>query len=117
MRQFLADEGFDARIVAGVRARVAEVDIVTVQAAGLTAWPDPDVLEWAAPRGLVVLTHDVTTMRPAAERRIAANLRMPGVVMIEWDRAIGRAIEDLEVLIGGSRDDEWENSVLFLNWT
>jgi hypothetical protein len=48
MLKLAADENFNADIVRAVRRRAPEVDIVTVQEAGLHGFDDPDILEWAA---------------------------------------------------------------------
>ena len=48
MTRFAADENFNHNIIRGVRRRMPDVDIVTVQAAGLAGSVDPSVLEWAA---------------------------------------------------------------------
>ena len=62
MLRFAADENFNNDIVRGLRRRKPELDIVRVQEAGLSGAVDPDVLEWAAREGRVLLTHDVATM-------------------------------------------------------
>ena len=57
MLRFAADENFNNDIVRGLRRRKPELDIVRVQEAGLSGAVDPDVLEWAAREGRVLLTH------------------------------------------------------------
>ena len=56
--------------------------------------PDPMVLEWAAARGLVLLTHDRKTIPPFAYARVAAGLPMPGVFLVSDDMPIGQAIDE-----------------------
>ena len=58
MPRFIADEGFNRLIVRGLRDRNPDVSIILVQDAGLTGATDPDILEWAAREGLIVMTHD-----------------------------------------------------------
>ncbi|MEH2223951.1 DUF5615 family PIN-like protein [Nostoc sp.] len=62
MLRFLADENFNNQIIRGVLHRNSNIDIVRVQDVGLTEADDPTVLEWAAQKRRVVLTHDVATM-------------------------------------------------------
>lgn len=59
MLRFAADENFNNDIVRGLRRRKPNLDVVRVQEAGLSGAVDPDVLEWAAREGRVLLTHDV----------------------------------------------------------
>jgi len=64
------DENFNDAIVRGVLLRVPDLDLVRVQAAGLSGADDPRVLEWAARENRVLLTHDVSTMTHHAYQRI-----------------------------------------------
>ncbi len=114
MLWFAADEGFDARIVRGLRLRLPDIDIVTVQERGLRTAPDPDVLAWAGSEGRILLTHDTRTMRGFAYRRAASGQRMPGVFLLRWPYQVGQVIDELEVLAGASLDGEWENQVRYL---
>jgi hypothetical protein len=111
---FLADENFNADVVRGLLRRHAGFDIVTVQDVGLAAAGDPAVLEWAAANGRIVVTHDVNTLPGFAFGRVAAGLRMPGVVAVAEALPIGPVIEDLLVLSEASLEGEWENQVIYL---
>ena len=53
----------------GLLRRRPEIDIVTVQDAGLSGIDDPSLLEWAAREGRILLTHDMTTMTHHAYER------------------------------------------------
>jgi len=70
MLLFLSDEDFNRRIARGLRRRLPRLDIVRVQNVGLITRPDTEVLEWAANKNRVVLTHDVTTMSKHAFDRV-----------------------------------------------
>jgi hypothetical protein len=70
MLRFAADEDFNNDIVRGLRRRRPDLDIVRVQEAGLSGAVDPDVLEWAARQGRVLLTHDVSMMTRYAHERV-----------------------------------------------
>lgn len=62
MPSFASDENFNNDIVRGLLRRKPKLDIVRVQDAGLSGANDPDVLEWAASEGRLLLTHDSMTM-------------------------------------------------------
>ena len=114
MQRFVADENFKESIVRGVRRRLPHLDVVSARQVGLNRLPDPAVLAWAAAEGRVLLTHDRESMIGFAYERLAAGLAMPGVVYVPWTLPIGRAVEDLLLLLLGSRDDEWASQVRYL---
>jgi len=99
MIKLLADENFDNTIVRGLLRRNPKIDIVRVQDMGLSGVDDPSILAWAAKQNRVLLTHDVATITRYAYERIEQNLPMNGVVEVPMDASIGRAIEDIFLLI------------------
>jgi hypothetical protein len=111
---FLADENFDGDIIAGVRRRCPEIDIVRVQDVGLTRADDPVILAWAAGAGRLLLTHDVATVTKDAYERAGAGLPMPGVVEVPWLLPVGRAIEEILLLAECSGAGEWEGQIVYL---
>lgn len=114
MLRFLADENFNHAIVRGIRRRKPDADVVRVQDVGLTSADDPTVLAWAADTGRVVLTNDVTTMTKYAYARVTAGQSMPGVIEVSRRVPIGKAIDDVVVLIECSLEGEWEGQILYL---
>lgn len=112
--RFLADENFNGSIVRGLMRRLPPLDIVTVQQVGLSAAEDPDMLEWAAQAGRLLLTHDVNTIPGFVLERLAANRYMPGVIEVPATLPIGRAIEELLLLAQCSREDEWRDRIVHL---
>jgi hypothetical protein len=99
LARLAADENFDARILAGLRARLPLFHLVTVEQANLRAATDPAVLEWAAREGRVLLTHDERTMPGHAYDRMDAELPMPGVILVPDRMPIGPAIDDLALIV------------------
>lgn len=101
-------------IVRGLLRRRPELDIVRIQDVGLSGADDATVLEWAAQEGRVLLTHDVSTITRYAYERVRAGQSMPGVFEAGRDVPIGRAIEDILLLVEYSLDGEWEGQVHYL---
>lgn len=64
--RFLADEDLRFEIVLAVRRLEPLVEIPRVQDMGLAGRLDPEVLEFAARERLIVVSHDVNTLK--AER-------------------------------------------------
>jgi predicted nuclease of predicted toxin-antitoxin system len=80
--RLVSDENFDGNIVRGLLARFPGLDLVRVQDAGLQRAPDPDILEWAASQGRILLTHDWKTVPGFAYDRVAGGEPMPGVLVV-----------------------------------
>ena len=114
MLRLATDEDFNNRILRGLLRRQPDLDILRVQDAGLTGRDDEEVLAWAASEGRILLTHDVTTMKQSAYDRIAAGLPMPGVFELSQNVSIGRALEEILLLVLCSDQDEWQGQVRFL---
>jgi hypothetical protein len=75
---------------------------------------DPEVLDWAALRQRVVLTHDVNTMTKYAYERLAAGQSLPGVIIVPKELPIGTAIEELVTLLYCSSPEEFPDRVIHL---
>jgi hypothetical protein len=60
--RFQADEDFRMRIVRGLLRRQPLIDFQMVPAASLKGTSDPALLAFAAERGRVLVSHDLTTM-------------------------------------------------------
>lgn len=114
MIRLLADENFNANIVRGVLRQRSDVDIVTVQAVGLSGADDPTVLEWAAQRDRVLLTHDVSTVPRHAYAPVEAGLAMAGVFAVSPWVPARDVIGDILLLVEASLENEWRGQVRFL---
>ncbi len=114
MLPLAADENLNNDIVRGLFRRVAALDLVRIQDVGLTGADDPTVLEWAARNGRVLITHDVKTITQYAHERVREGQPMPGVFEVSQDISVGKAIEDLILLVECSLPGEWEGQVRYL---
>jgi len=114
MLRLAADENFNNNIVRGLIRRQPELDIVRVQDVGLCGADDPTVLAWSAQEGRVLLTHDVATITKYAYDRIRVGKPMPGVFEVSRSISIGRAIDDILLLVECSLAGEWEGQVRYL---
>ena len=112
--RLLTDENFNGAILRGLVRRLPELDIVRVQDVGLIHADDPDILEWAANEGRILLTHDVATITMYAYERVNRGLPMLGVVEVIATAPIGKIIDDLELFICCSQPDEYEGQILFI---
>jgi hypothetical protein len=114
MLRLLADENLDGNIARGVMRRVRGVDMVRVQDVGLSGADDPTFLAWAAGHGRVLITHDVETVTRFAFERVGAGLPMPGVIEVISRAPVGKAVEDLALILECLADGDLEDQVLYL---
>jgi hypothetical protein len=116
MIRLATDEDFNNRILRGLLRRQPRLDVVRVQdvLSRETRNDDREILEWAAAEQRLLLTHDVTTMRPYAEARVAEGKPMPGVFEVSQYLPIGQAIEEILLLAECSLEGEWEGQIRFL---
>ena len=63
---FVADENLNERLVLALLRRVPQLDVVRVRDTSRAGSTDPDLLEWAAEEGRVLITHDARSMPSAA---------------------------------------------------
>ena len=99
MIRLLTDEDFDHNILRGLIRRVPHLDYVLVHDVGLTSQPDPVLLNWAASKHRVIMTHDERTMVPYARQLVRQGQPMAGLILVPQSLGIGRAIEDLELVV------------------
>jgi len=112
--RFLADENFDNRILRGLLRLKPDLDVVRVQDTEIAGTDDVTLLEWAAKEGRMLLTHDVETMVTYAYQRVEAGLPMPGVFEVRDQVPVGKAIEELLIVIEVSSADEWKDKVTYI---
>jgi predicted nuclease of predicted toxin-antitoxin system len=107
MLRLLADENFNGDIVRGLLLRLPDLDLVRVQHIGLVGAEDPDVLAWAAENNRILLTHDRATMSDHAYERVARGDPMAGVFILNDRLPVGRAIEEILLLVECTEQAEW----------
>jgi hypothetical protein len=114
MLRLLADENFHGDIVRGLLLRQPDLDLVRVQDVGLAGADDPDVLTWAAENNRIVLTHDRATMSDYAYEQVAAGRAMAGVFILNDRFPVGRAIEEILLMVACTEEAEWSGRAVHL---
>ncbi len=113
MLKLVSDENFNGDILRGLHRRRRDLDVVRVQDVGLSATSDPDVLEWAASEGRILLTHDRDTMPNFAYDRVRAGLPMPGVFLVSDLTPLGQAIDEILLAVECLSPEECKDAVKF----
>ena len=62
----------------------------------------------------MLLSHDVSTVPPAAYQRVADGKPMPGVFIVSDRMPIGAAIDEVLFLSADADPDEWKDQVIYL---
>jgi predicted nuclease of predicted toxin-antitoxin system len=109
-----ADHNLQDAIVRGLRRRDPDIDIVRLVEVGMADRTDPEVLEWAAGEGRVLVTQDRNTMIGYAVGRVKAGLPMAGVIVRGQRVTIGQAIDDLEVVASCGEPEDFRDKVIHL---
>ena len=112
--RWLADENFNNDILRAILRRQPSIDIVRAQDVGLSGVGDPDLLQWAADEGRIVLTHDVTTLTDYAYERLVVGQPMCGVVEVNQRLPISVVLEDILLISEYGEADEWSGQVVYL---
>jgi hypothetical protein len=112
--QLAVDHNFDARIAEGLLRREPSLDLMHIRDVDLAAAPDPVVLRWAAEHGRVLLTHDRATLVGFAYERVVQSEPMSGVIAVSAQCPIGRAIDEILLLVTCTPDEEWPGRVVFV---
>ncbi len=112
---YLADHNFNEAVLEGVLRIEPAIQVTRVREVGLEEWEDPEILEWAARKNLITLSHDVNTMIQYANDRLALNQRMTGLLVVRQQPIALRAvIENLVLIWSASEAEEWDGKVRFL---
>jgi predicted nuclease of predicted toxin-antitoxin system len=105
--RYLADDDLNDAIVVGLGRREPAAAFARLRDLGLATWTDPDVLGFAAAENGIVVSHDVNTMREAANTRLTAGLPMSGLLLASQRTAVSAIIESLLLIWAASEAEEW----------
>lgn len=114
MLRLLIDENFNHLILRRVKSRLPELDFVVVQQIGFVGFKDPALLRWAVQNDRIMLTHDINTMVPYANDLLLMGESIVGVIVVPQQMPIGRAIEDLELVIACHSQEELRDRIMYL---
>ena len=112
MIPLLIDENLSQALTDALTAR--GIDAVRVQAVGLDGTPDPDILDWAAACGRVLVTLDRKTVPGFANARVRAGLPMAGVALADDTRSFGDVVESLDLLASCETAETMRDRVVFI---
>lgn len=114
MLRLLIDQDLDHDILRGLIRRIPQLDIVTAFEIGMKEATDPQLLTRAAQEGRIIVTHDRKTMPKHAISLMRAGKDFTGLIVVPCTLSLRQAIEDLELIITCSTNDEWVNVIRYL---
>ena len=114
MIAFLADENLKRKIISGLLRRNPLIDVVRAQDVGLIGVDDRILLQWAARRQRVLLTHDVQSVIGFAWEAVRASEPMAGVIVLGRNLRVSQAIEELLLISECTEPEEWAGVVAYL---
>jgi hypothetical protein len=114
MLRLLIDQDVDHDILRGLIRRISQLDAVTTFEIGMTKATDSQLLSWAAQKGRIVVTHDRKTMPRHAADLLGQGEKISGLFVVPRNMPLRQVIEDLELMITCSENDEWVNTIRYL---
>ena len=111
--KFLADEDFNAKILAGLLRREPVIDFQSTKLAGIRGLPDQEVLAIAAREERVLVSHDRETM-PGHFSRFISGATSAGVLIVSQSLPIRDAIEEILLIWTATEASEWRNRIAFV---
>ena len=112
--RFLADEDLRFDIVLATRRFEPALEFMTVVEIGLSGKDDLEILEYAHTNGLVVVSHDVNTMKGAAEERVRDGSGIRGLFLVPQSRLTRPVAESLIIIWAASKAEEWRDRMVYL---
>jgi predicted nuclease of predicted toxin-antitoxin system len=112
--RFQADADLRHKIVMAVRLREPAIDFASATDSNLRAMADPDVLEFAAAQGRILVTHDRRTMADHFRDRLATGKSSPGVFVVSQFAPLAESVDSLVTVWSASNPEEWQNQLRYL---
>ncbi|HEX7998647.1 MAG TPA: DUF5615 family PIN-like protein [Pyrinomonadaceae bacterium] len=114
MLRLLIDQDLDQDILRGLMRRIPRLDAVTAFEIGMNEATDPQLLTWAAQEGRIIITHDRRTMPTHAADLMSNGKHIAGLFVVLRSLPLHQVIDDLELMITCSENDEWVNIIRYL---
>jgi predicted nuclease of predicted toxin-antitoxin system len=116
--KFQADEDLHQDLVRAVRQHNSEIDFKTSHESNLRGALDPEVLDFAAREGRVLVSHDLRTMREHFAQFINTKT-CAGVILIPQKIVFQRelfnqAVDELILIWEASEAEEYLNRILII---
>ena len=112
--RFLADEDLRGSIVRALRRIAPSLVIRTIVELNLSSASDEVVLQFAWQHKLLIVSHDVSTMKSSAIKRISDGSGIHGLFLVPQGRAIRAVAESLHLIFEASEFEDWRDQIVYL---
>lgn len=112
--RLLTDEHVPPALARGLRRALGEVDVLELRHTDLLGAGDPEVLDFAAREGRILITRDASTVPDFAFERLDQGKAMPGVFIWRRRAALGAVLDDLILVVQVSEAEEWQGRIVYL---
>lgn len=75
---------------------------------------DPEILYWCEDNNFVLVTNNRTSMPVHLDDHIAANHHIPGIFILNPNLSIGENLEELILAALASKDNEYQDRIVYL---
>ena len=76
--------------------------------------PDSEILNWCEQNGFILVTNNRKSMPRHLADHLAEGRSIPGIVTIDLNAPIRAVLEDLILIAGASRADEFLNRIVYV---
>jgi predicted nuclease of predicted toxin-antitoxin system len=112
--RYIADEDLRNQIVQAVRRLEPAIDFTTVQEMGMSGFSDAELLAFANHHQIIIVSHDVNTLKGLAERRVKAGQGIAGVFLVLQRMPTRQVADSLMLIWSASTVDEWRDQIIYL---
>ena len=75
---------------------------------------DPDILVWCEENGFVLVTNNRKTMPVHLADHLAAGRHVPGILTLDLSEGMARLLDELILIAGASRNDEYQDRIEYM---
>jgi len=112
--RYLADEDLRNQIVQAVRRLEPAIEINTVQELGMSGSSDADLLEYANLNQMIIVSHDVNTLKGFAELRVQDGRGISGVFLVQQRTPTRQVADSLMLIWSASSVEEWRDQIQYV---
>lgn len=114
--RYLLDEHVDPVLRTQLLRHEPEMTVWIVGDPGAPArgTPDPDILLWCGANGSLLVTRNRASMPVHLKAHLEAGCHVPGILTLNPDMTMGETIEELRLIWGASRPQEFQDQIVYL---
>jgi hypothetical protein len=114
--RYLLDENVDPLYRRELLRREPEMIIWRVGdiKAPLEGTLDPEILTWCETHGFILVTNNRRSMPQHLRDHLAQGHHIPGIIELNPNMNIGTTIEELLLIWGAAKDDEYRDKIAYL---